>query len=126
VRAWLSRLSRVWLKRRLTPLISNCPTTDVSPRLPPILIDGANAQRLQHLFEDWLPDVPHRQPFLAVIEGGEAVSICASVRISEAVHCAGVETHPDHRRPGYALDAVAGWASAVRSRGATPFGIAMN
>jgi predicted GNAT family acetyltransferase len=37
------------------------------------------------------------------------------------VHCAGVETHHDHRQQGHALRAVSGWAAAVRRLGATPF-----
>jgi RimJ/RimL family protein N-acetyltransferase len=94
---------------------------DVVPNLVPTIIDDKNVDLLRYRFRDWLPDIPYRQPFMALIEGGHAVSICASVRISEAVHCAGVETHPDYRQRGYALDVVAGWAHAVRSRGATPF-----
>lgn len=84
-------------------------------------IDQGNAQLLEHGFADWLADAPHRQPFVAVVDDGRAAAICASVRISPAVHCAGVETHADHRRRGFALRAVAGWAEAVRALGATPF-----
>ena len=43
------------------------------------------------------------------------------MRVSPAVHCAGVETHLDFRRRGHAADAVAGWAFAVRALGAAPF-----
>jgi hypothetical protein len=32
-----------------------------------------------------------------------------------------VETRADHRRRGHAVNAVAGWARAARSWGATPF-----
>ena len=88
---------------------------------PAVSIAADNAHLLGRCFPDWLADVPHRRPFVAVIEAGHAVSICASVRISPAVHCAGVETHADHRRRGHSLHAVAGWAGAVRSLGATPF-----
>jgi GNAT acetyltransferase len=84
-------------------------------------IDDENAQLLEDCFIDWLADVPRRQPFMAVVEGGRAVAVCASVRISPAVHCAGVETHPDHRQRGHGLRAVAGWAAAVRRTGAAPF-----
>lgn len=94
---------------------------DVSPNVPATPIDGGNADLLRLRFKDWLPDVPHRQPFMALTKDGHAVSICTSVRISPAVHCAGVETHRDYRRRGLATDVVAGWAHAVRSRGATPF-----
>ena len=84
-------------------------------------IDEENAQLLAPCFIDWIADVPHRRPFLAVVEDGRAVAVCASVRISPAVHCAGVETHPDYRQQGHALRAVAGWAAAVRALGATAF-----
>jgi len=86
-----------------------------------ISIDQNNADLLRGGFEDWLPDVPHRQPFKAVVEDGHAVSLCASVRISDAVHCAGVETLADYRRRGHAVNVVAGWARAVRALGAVPF-----
>jgi hypothetical protein len=86
-----------------------------------VAIDQDGAHLLERGFPDWLADVPHRRPFVAVVEDGRAVAICASVRISPTVHCAGVETHPDYRRRGHALRAVADWASAVRAVGATPF-----
>jgi hypothetical protein len=96
-------------------------TRDLPPGTPPIAVGDHNANLLRGGFEHWLLDLPHRRPFMAVIEDDRAVSLCASVRISDAVHCAGVETHADRRRKGYAVDAVAGWARAVRSVGATPF-----
>lgn len=85
------------------------------------LINRENAHLLRERMEDWLPDVPHRQPFVAVVKDGCAVSVCASVRITDAVHCAGVETLASHRHRGYASAVVARWASVVRSQGATPF-----
>ena len=86
-----------------------------------ISVDEGNAGLLAGRFDDWLPDVPHRRPFMAVVEDGKAVSICASARISPAAHCAGVETHPNHRQRGYAVNAVAAWAREVRALGAVPF-----
>jgi hypothetical protein len=95
-------------------------TRDLPPSAPPVAIGDDNAHLLRDGFDDWMPDVAHRHPFMAMIENDQAVSICASVRISNAVHCAGVKTRADHRQRGYAVDAVAGWARAVRSLGATP------
>jgi hypothetical protein len=83
-------------------------------------IDDRNGHLLRDGFDDWLPDIRYRQPFCAVVEDNRAVSICASVRITDAVHCAGVETLAAHRRLGHATCAVTGWALAVRSRGANP------
>jgi GNAT superfamily N-acetyltransferase len=94
---------------------------DTAPLAPPIAIDDTNAQLLRSGLDAWLPDVQHSQPLVAVVAGGRAVSLCASVRISAAVHCAGVETLPEYRRRGYAVSAVAAWARAVRARGAMPF-----
>lgn len=93
----------------------------LGPALDVVNIDEGARERLAGRFDDWLEDVAHRRPFMAVIAEGAAAAICASVRISPTVHCAGVETHPDFRRRGYALAAVAGWANAVRACGATPF-----
>jgi hypothetical protein len=94
---------------------------DAAPLMPPIAINDENAHRLRGKLEEWLPDVQHCQPLVAVIADGRAVSVCASVRISTAVHCAGVETLPEYRRRGFAVSAVAGWARAVRTSGAMPF-----
>jgi hypothetical protein len=94
---------------------------DLMPSASVVPISEGNAELLRSGFSHWLPDVPHRQPFMAVVEKDRAVSICASVRISPAAHCAGVETQNGYRQRGYAASAVAAWATAVRARGATPF-----
>ncbi len=93
---------------------------DVSPGRGCVEIRDANTNLLRGGFEVWLEDVPHRQPFRAVLEGGRAVSVCASVRITNAAHEAGVETLPAFRRRGHAVSAVAGWAVAVRKLRAVP------
>ncbi len=94
---------------------------EVAPGAETMIIGENNASLLRERMADWLPDVPHRRPFVAVVKDGGAVSLCASVRITNAVHCAGVETHVSYRRHGYAADAVASWSSAVRAQGAVPF-----
>lgn len=83
-------------------------------------IDDTNAHLLERHFSDWLPDVPHRRPFVAVIEDAHAAAVCASVRITASAHEAGVETAHGYRRNGYASRAVAAWATAVRAIGAEP------
>jgi len=93
----------------------------VQPLGSALEISHDNEGLLRGGLDAWLEDVPHRHPFLAVAHGGAAVSLCASVRASPAVHCAGVETHPEHRRRGHALVAVSAWAHAVQALGATPF-----
>ena len=95
-------------------------TDDVVPRASATSIDESNAYLLRGGLDDWLPDVPHRRPFVAMVEDDYAVSVCASVRMSSAMHVAGVETQADYQRRGHAANAVACWARAVRSLGATP------
>ena len=85
-----------------------------------VAIDESNVDLLRGGLEAWLPDVPHRRPFLAAIEGGRAVSVCASVRITPAAHAAGVETLAAFRGRGHARAVVAAWARAVRGLGALP------
>jgi hypothetical protein len=83
-------------------------------------IDASNAHLLRGGLDTWLPDVAHRRPFVAVIEGGRAVAVCASVRITPAAHEAGVETVPDARDRGHGSAVVAAWAHAVRAQDALP------
>ena len=75
---------------------------------------------LQGGLEDWIPDIPHQQPMMATLEGGRAVAVCASVRITVQAHEAGAETLPTFRRKGHATAAVAGWAHAVLQAGVMP------
>ena len=88
-----------------------------SPVGDTIVVDGTNSRLLHGGLESWLPDIPYRQPMVAVVEDGRAVSICASVRIGGRSHEAGVETLPAYRRRGHAVSVVAGWAREVRRRG---------
>lgn len=90
------------------------------PSRPVLAVTKANAEMLRGGFEDFVEELPSAQPFVAVMEGGRAVSVCRSVRVTAAAHEAGVETLPAFRGKGYARDATAGWALAVRSAGAAP------
>jgi hypothetical protein len=94
--------------------------SDVVPGTRTVGIREANADLLRGGLEDWLEDVPHRQPFQGILEDGRVVSVCASVRITGAAHEAGVETLPAFRRRGHAADVVAGWAAEVRKLRAVP------
>ena len=85
-----------------------------------VLVTESNADVLLPHLEEWMEDVGEGGPVLAVVETGKAVSICCSVRMTGAVHEAGVETHPDFRGRGHATGAVAGWARAVREMGRIP------
>lgn len=95
------------------------------PYAPPvstgaILISENNAHLLRPHLEAWAGDAAHRQPMLAVLDGGHAVSVCCSVRITPEAHEAGVETAPGFRGRGFAARAVAAWAGAVAGTGRVP------
>jgi RimJ/RimL family protein N-acetyltransferase len=92
-------------------------------RLPETLPDAPDVVRITpdnaallkaHLAAWSGDDVVHCQPMLATVVDGHAVAICGSVRITPSAHEAGVETVPDFRCRGYARQAVAAWARAVR------------
>ena len=83
-----------------------------------------NRENIQPLLPDafsWLAqEISYVHPCAAVIQDGQVVSICRSVRVgSEAVE-AGLETLPAYRGRGYAGFVVAAWASAVRKEGREP------
>ena len=90
------------------------------PRRRPLALTEKDAAVLRGGFEELVEELPGWRPFLALLEGGRAVSVCRSVRITPEAHEAGVETLPEFRGRGYARDVVAGWALAVRSLGAMP------
>jgi GNAT acetyltransferase-like protein len=79
-----------------------------------------DAEKLRGGFEKLIEELPAWQPFVALILGDRAVSVCRSVRITSEAHEAGVETLPDFRGNGYALNVTAVWAQRVRSTGALP------
>jgi hypothetical protein len=69
----------------------------------------------------WLDaELPYRQPCLATVVDGHAVSICFSARLSGEAAEAGVETIAAYRGRGLAPAAVAAWAAAVREEGREP------
>ena len=85
-----------------------------------VAISAANSHLLAHGLDEWIPDVPHQQPFLVAVADGQAVAVCTSVRITDQAHAAGVETIPAYRGQGYAGHAVAAWARAVMALGRIP------
>jgi RimJ/RimL family protein N-acetyltransferase len=64
-------------------------------------------------FEEW-------EPMFAIVEGGVAVSLCFSSRLTEHAAEAGVETLEAYRGRGYASALVTSWAHAVRALGKVP------
>lgn len=85
-----------------------------------VIVTENNAGVLQGGFEKLVEELSAWQPFVALVEGTRAVSVCRSVRITSEAHEAGVETLPDFRGKGCAKVVVAEWARLVRVAGAIP------
>jgi hypothetical protein len=84
-------------------------------------INESTSYLLHNGLEELLPDVAIGRPFFAAIEGDRAVAVSVTVIASQNAHEAGVETLATYRGRGFAADAAAAWADAVRALGATPF-----
>jgi RimJ/RimL family protein N-acetyltransferase len=85
-----------------------------------ILRDPADAAVLHPLLASWAPDITASAPLVALVRDGQAVAVCASVRITPLAHEAGVETAAEFRGRGYAKAVVAAWSTAVRALGVEP------
>jgi RimJ/RimL family protein N-acetyltransferase len=85
-----------------------------------VAITRDNIDVLRPHLEDWLGDIVFRQPAIALLVDGRAVSVCCSVRISPVADEAGVDTAKAFRGRGYASRVVSAWASSVRSAGRIP------
>jgi RimJ/RimL family protein N-acetyltransferase len=83
-------------------------------------VTNQNAEILRPHLEPWLDSTAAGLLTMAVVEGGRAVAVCNSARITDVAHEAGVETAPGFRGRGHAARAVASWAVAVRRAGAIP------
>lgn len=90
------------------------------PSRPLVAVTEKNAEVLRGGFEEFAPELPDWQPFVALVEDNRAVSICRSARITSEAHEAGVETLTDFRGKGYAQEAVIEWARRVQAAGAIP------
>ncbi len=86
-----------------------------------VAVDVSNLDLLKGYLDEWIENAESGSPMVAALVEGRAVSVCASVRASEAAHCAGVETSPAYRGRGLARHVVAAWAKLVRAGGAEPF-----
>ncbi|MEZ5553372.1 MAG: GNAT family N-acetyltransferase [Pseudomonadales bacterium] len=93
-------------------------THPLSGRYQTRAVTAAQQGLLRDGLEAWVPDVAHQQPFVVSLDDDQAVSVCASVRITQTAHAAGVETLPAFRRRGHGVNAVAAWAARVQAAGA--------
>ena len=86
-------------------------------------ITRANLHLLRRMAEDLeavAREFAGREPHLAVVEDGGAVSLCFSSRLTPRAAEAGVETLAAYRGRGYAPAVVVAWAHAVRATGRIP------
>ena len=91
-----------------------------APSTNVVRLSPKNAGFLKGDFAEMVPEINNCQPYLAVIEDSQAVSICRSVRLSSRAHEAGVDTLTGYRRCGHATSVVAAWALAVRTLNLIP------
>ena len=92
----------------------------ITPSRNVVRLSSENAGLLKKGFAEMVSELNSFQPYLAVIEDSQAVSICQSVRLSSRAHEAGVDTLFGYRRRGYATSVVAAWALAVRALNRIP------
>ena len=98
----------------------------------PVALALGDEELLERHFSDLLPELSLRQPCLAIVENGHAVSLCCSARSPgtsavAAEDCAAseasearVETAPGYRGLGYATHTVAAWARSIQAQGLAP------
>lgn len=92
----------------------------ITPPINVVRLSSENAGLLNKDFAEMVSELNSSQPYLAIIEDSQVVSICRSVRLSSRAHEAGVETLVGYRQRGYAAAVVAAWALAVRALNRIP------
>ena len=92
----------------------------ITPPTNVVRLSREHAGLLKGDFAEMVSELNSSQPYLAVIEDSQVVSICQSVRLSSHAHEAGVDTLVGYRRRGYATSVVAAWALAVRALNRIP------
>ena len=92
----------------------------ITPPTNVVRLSCENVGLLKGDFAEMASELNSWQPYLAIIEDSQAVSICRSVRLSSRAHEAGVDTLTGYRRRGYAMSVVAAWALAVRALNRIP------
>ena len=84
-----------------------------------VIVD--DVRLLARHFCGWTTDeIPERSPVVAVVEDGDAVSVCFCSRRSDAAAEAGLETAEAFRGRGLGTQVTAAWAMAVRASGRVP------
>jgi len=90
------------------------------PGIEAVRMTPANADVLRPHFGWLIHGLEGMPPIFAVVQDGQAVSVCFSSRIPAQADQAGVETIAAYRGRGYAPAVVAAWAQAIRGLGRIP------
>lgn len=112
--------------RRGRASIESGPAYRFPSQIPPVTVtritrSGVHLLRLLAWdLEATAREFESREPFMAVLEQGAAVSLCHSARLSDRAAEAGVQTLAGHQRRGHATAVAAAWALAIRAGGRIP------
>ncbi len=80
-----------------------------------------DAKQLDRHFVGWTAsELPYRNPIVALMDDGNAMSVCFCARRSDVAAEAGVETANAYRGQGLAPRVTAAWAMAIRASGRIP------
>ena len=71
---------------------------------------------------EWLKDeINYCQPCYGIINNGNIISVCRSVRITEKAHQAGIETVKEYKGKGFAGKVLKKWANDILNKSCIPF-----
>ncbi len=87
---------------------------------PDDVVPVEESAKLERGFPDLVGELDGRAPLLAVLEDGNAVSICFCARRSGEAAEAGLTTLETHRGLGFGPRVTAAWALAIRASGRIP------
>jgi hypothetical protein len=99
---------------RFPDQLAAAPVTRITRSGVPLL------RRLAWNLEETAREFEGREPFMAVLDHGAAVSLCHSARLTERAAEAGLQTLAEFRGRGHATAVAAAWALAIRATGRIP------
>ncbi|MGE6402513.1 GNAT family N-acetyltransferase [Bacillus cereus] len=85
-----------------------------------IQITEKNKEFLRENFPNLIEQMEWRQPYFAIVENEQVVSICCSARSSPEASEASVETLAEFQGNGYGSDVVTAWAISVKEEKRIP------
>lgn len=94
------------------------PSYYLPPLLMPdgvVLITGENVELLRDNYPYTADNLSIREPAIAIIEDGKAVTLCCTVRLTDVAGEAGLRTDPDYQGHGYGAKATQAWAFHMRA-----------